>query len=99
MGSEYILRCCKIRLSGGTGWTSSPLSRMVVARVHELYLLERGTSARHSLPAGLRGSQHDIQSGAPGSVPAELRGARYDVVVNWIAFLPSDVERDLAWFA
>ncbi|HEX3906192.1 MAG TPA: SDR family oxidoreductase [Polyangia bacterium] len=86
----------KILFIGGTGNISSTLTRLVVERGHELHLVNRGKSRKHPLPAGVRVINHDVHSGTP---PAELRGARYDVVVNWIAFLPSDVERDLAWFA
>ncbi len=86
----------KILFIGGTGNISSTLTRLVVERGHELHLLNRGKSSKHPLPAGVRVINHDIHSGA---APAALRGARYDVVVNWIAFLPADVERDLAWFA
>jgi nucleoside-diphosphate-sugar epimerase len=86
----------KILFIGGTGNISSTLSKLAVERGHELYLLNRGKSRKHPLPAGVRVIEHDIHVGGP---PAELRGARYDVVVNWIAFLPSDVERDLSWFA
>ena len=89
----------KILFIGGTGNISSTLSKLVVERGHELHLLNRGKSSKHPLPSGVRVINHDIHSSAVGSLPAELRGARYDVVVNWIAFLPSDVERDLAWFA
>jgi len=86
----------KILFIGGTGNISSTLSNLVVERGHELHILNRGRTSKHPLPAGVRLINHDIHSGVP---PADLRGARYDVVVNWIAFLPSDVERDLAWFA
>ncbi|HXT97776.1 MAG TPA: SDR family oxidoreductase [Polyangia bacterium] len=86
----------KILFIGGTGNISSTLSKLVVEKGHELHLLNRGKSRKHPLPAGVRVIEHDIHSGVP---PAALRGARYDVVVDWIAFLPSDVERDLAWFA
>ena len=86
----------KILFIGGTGNISSTLSKLAVERGHELYLLNRGKSRKHPLPAGVRVIEHDIHVGGP---PAALRGARYDVVVNWIAFLPSDVERDLSWFA
>ena len=86
----------KILFIGGTGNISATLSRLVVERGHELHLLNRGKSRKHPLPAGARAINHDVHSGA---FPTELRGVRYDVVVDWIAFLPSDVERDLAWFA
>jgi nucleoside-diphosphate-sugar epimerase len=95
MSAEYILRAMKILFIGGTGNISSTLTRLVVERGHELHLLNRGKTSKHPLPAGVRIINHDVHSGAP---PAALRGARYDVVVNWIAFLPSDVERDIAWF-
>ena len=86
----------KILFVGGTGNISSTLSRLVVERGHELHLLNRGKSHKHPLPAGVRVIAHDVHGGA---FPEALRGARYDVVVNWIAFLPSDIERDLAWFS
>jgi len=87
----------KILFIGGTGNISSTLSKLVVERGHELHLLNRGKSSKHPLPAGVQVINHDVHSS--GGPPAALRGARYDVVVNWIAFLPSDVERDIAWFA
>src|SRR5215467_11126229 len=96
MTVEYILPRMKILFIGGTGNISSTLSKLVVERGHELHLLNRGKTSKHPLPAGVRLINHDIHAGTP---PAELRGARYDVVVNWIAFLPSDVERDISWFA
>jgi nucleoside-diphosphate-sugar epimerase len=85
----------KILFIGGTGNISSTLSRLVVERGHELDLINRAQSHKHSLPKGVRVIAHDIQSGV---APAALRGARYDVVVDWIAFHAADIERDLAWF-
>jgi nucleoside-diphosphate-sugar epimerase len=92
---EYILPAVKILFIGGTGNISSTVSRLVVERGHELHLINRGKSRRHPLPAGVRIIEHDVHAGAP---PEALRGARYDVVVDWIAFLPADIGRDLAWF-
>jgi nucleoside-diphosphate-sugar epimerase len=85
----------KILFIGGTGNISAAVSRLVVARGHELHLLNRGRSRRHPVPDGARVIAADVHGGA---VPDALRGASYDVVVDWIAFTPRDIERDLAWF-
>jgi nucleoside-diphosphate-sugar epimerase len=86
----------KILFIGGTGNISSTLSRLIVEQGHELHLVNRGKSSKYPLPEGVEVIPHDVHSGAP---PAALRGARYDVVVDWIAFSPADVERDIAWFS
>jgi len=85
----------KILFIGGTGNISSVLSRLVVAKGHELHLLNRAQSRPHPIPEGARVITADVH--APG-VPEGLRGAAYDVVVDWIAFTPRDIERDLSWF-
>ena len=60
-----------------------------------MHLLNRGKTLKHPLPKGAKVIAHDVHGGAP---PAALRGARYDVVVDWIAFTPPHIERNLAWF-
>lgn len=86
----------KILFIGGTGNISSTLSRQLVEQGHELHLVNRGKSSKYPLPKAVKVIAHDVHSGAP---PAALKGAAYDVVVDWIAFTPADVERDIAWFS
>ncbi len=80
---------------GGTGFISTAVSRQAVARGLDLYLLNRGIRERE-VP-GARRLTADIHAG--DDVAAALRGLAFDVVVDWIAFTPADVERDLALFA
>ena len=79
---------------GGTGFISTAVSRLAVAEGVELYLLNRGL--RGAPLAGTHGLTADINK--PEEVRAALSGLRFDVVVNWIAFTPEDIERDLALF-
>ena len=79
---------------GGTGFISAAVSRQAVAEGFDLYLLNRGL--RGAPPAGTHPLTADINN--PGEVRAVLRGMRFDVIVNWIAYTPADIERDLALF-
>jgi nucleoside-diphosphate-sugar epimerase len=84
----------KVLFLGGTGVISASVSRMAVARGIELCLLNRG-KRQADLP-GARCLAADVQK--PDEVRAALRGLRFDVVVDWIAYRPEHVERDLALF-
>lgn len=84
----------KVLFIGGTGFISAEVSRQAVARGVELYLLNRGL--RSETPAGCHALAADINR--PEEVGAALRGLRFDVVVDWIAYTPADVERDLSLF-
>ena len=79
---------------GGTGFISTAVSRLAVAEGVELYLLNRGL--RSAAPPGAHGLTADINR--PEEVRAALRGLQFDVVVNWIAYTPEDIERDLSLF-
>jgi nucleoside-diphosphate-sugar epimerase len=79
---------------GGTGFISMAVSRLAVAEGIELYLLNRGLKG--APPAGSHGLTADINR--PEEVRAALRGLQFDVVVNWIAYTPEDIERDLSLF-
>jgi len=79
---------------GGTGFISAAVSRQAVAAGVELYLLNRGlrgapTPGAHALTADINDAEE---------VRAALNGLRFDAVVNWIAYTPEDIERDLALF-
>jgi nucleoside-diphosphate-sugar epimerase len=84
----------KVLFIGGTGFISTAVSRRAVAEGVELYLLNRGL--RGAPPEGTHALTADINQ--PEEVRAALRGLEFDVVVNWIAYTPEDIERDLSLF-
>lgn len=84
----------KVLFIGGTGNISSAVSRLALARGVELCHVNRGRSG--SLP-GVRTLVADVH--APGALERALGGERFDVVVDWIAFTPEHVQRDLELFA
>ena len=86
----------KVLFIGGTGIISSACSPLAVERGIDLYLLNRGQSAR-AVPDGatvLIGDLHD-----PASMDAALGDHEFDVVVNWLVFTPDQIEADMARFA
>jgi nucleoside-diphosphate-sugar epimerase len=80
---------------GGTGIVSSACSRLALRRGIRLTLLRRGQHRADWL-AGAETVQADIND--PAAVAQALRGRQFDVVVNFIAFTPADIERDLELF-
>jgi nucleoside-diphosphate-sugar epimerase len=85
----------KILFIGGTGVISSACSRACLKRGDELYLLNRGLSGNR-LPQGSRHIQADIND--TDQVTALLGDETFDCVVDWVAYTPADVERDVALF-
>jgi len=88
----------KVLFIGGTGLISSACSELAVQRGMELYLLNRGQETRYSAPDGahlLAGDVYQDES----DVAAMLAEQHFDVVVDWIAFTPTDIERDLRLFS
>ncbi len=85
----------KVLFIGGTGIISSACSALALERGMELYLLNRGQSAR-GVPDGATVPHGDIRD--PASVEAALGDLQFDAVVNWIAFTPEHIETDLALF-
>ena len=83
----------KILFIGGSGVISRAAAQQTIAEGHELWLLNRGKrppiEGAHSLVADLA----DIEG-----VRAVLRDHTWDVVVQWIAFAPADIRRDLELF-
>jgi len=87
----------KILFIGGTGLISSACSELAVALGHELFILNRSASTKYPVPHGATLLTGDIH--ADGSHLSELlSGHRFDAVVDWIAFTPQDIERDLRLF-
>jgi nucleoside-diphosphate-sugar epimerase len=84
----------RILFIGGTGVISTAVSRQAVARGFDLYLLNRGM--RQTDLRGCHFLTADINR--PEEVHVALRDMTFDVVVDWIAYTPQDIERDLALF-
>ena len=85
----------KVLFIGGTGFISMAVSRLAVARGIELYHLNRGK--RGVEVAGVRSLVGDIHQ--PEQARQALGDQRFDVVVDWIAYTPADIERDLSLFS
>jgi len=83
----------RVLFVGGTGNISAATSRMAVERGIDLVHLNRG---RHGGVAGVRRIEADYSDAS--AVDAALGGERFDAVVNWIAFTPGQVERDILLF-
>lgn len=84
----------KVLFIGGTGNISTAVSRLCVERGIDLYLLNRG--ANKVKIEGGKTMIGDIHQ--PQTLAAILKNHAWDVVVNWIAFHPTDIERDLNLF-
>ena len=80
---------------GGTGIISTPCTSLALERGIEITVLNRGLRAP-SLPPGARSLTMDIDDNS--AVSHALAAESFDVVVDWIAFEPAQVERDIALF-
>ena len=88
----------KVLFIGGTGIISSACSPLAVECGMELFLFNRGSSnAIRPVPAGAQvfiGDINDLQA-----MEEILAQHSFDVVVNWIAYQPEDIERDIQLFS
>jgi nucleoside-diphosphate-sugar epimerase len=87
----------KILFIGGTGLISSACSELARQRGFELFILNRGQSKQYPMPPGAKWLTADVHNAAEAA--EKLRKHEFDAVVDWIAFTPADIERDLALFA
>jgi nucleoside-diphosphate-sugar epimerase len=85
----------RVLFIGGTGVISSACSELALARGIELYLLNRGESARPA-PVGAQVLHADIRDRA--QTKAALAGLTFDAVVDWVAFTPEHVAIDIELF-
>ena len=85
----------RVLFIGGTGNISTSVSRLAVANGIELVLLNRGR--RECAIAGAEQLCVDIDDVA--AVTEALGDRTFDAVVNWIAFVPEHIERDIKLFA
>ncbi len=84
----------KILFIGGTGIISTACTALAAERGFELTLLTRGKRPAN-IPSGVRILTEDVNS---PSLAAKLGHEKFDAVVDWIAFTPADIERDIALF-
>jgi nucleoside-diphosphate-sugar epimerase len=86
----------RVLFVGGTGNISSSCSRVAVAAGIDLYHLNRGTSGV-TPPDGVTTLKADINDRA--AVETALSGHTFDAVVDWIAFTPDQIKRDIELFS
>jgi len=84
----------RVLFIGGTGIISTACTRLAIERGIDLTLLTRGRRA--PVVAGVKALAADIED-RDAAVRA-LGDATFDAVVDWIAYEPAHVERDIALF-
>ena len=82
---------------GGTGTISSGIARRATALGWEIWLLNRGTRTDRVVP-GAKVLSGDVNMDE-GAIAKLLAGRDFDVVVDFIAFVPGQLERDVRLFA
>lgn len=87
----------KVLFIGGTGLISSACSELAAQRGMDLTILNRSVSQKHPIPEGARLLVGDVR-GDPEQLVGVLKGQQFDAVVDWIAFTPADIERDIQLF-
>ncbi len=80
---------------GGTGRISKAVSDEIVSRGHELYVLNRGNH-NEVLRDSVKTFTCDIFD--EEAVKNKLEGHTFDTVVEWFAFVPEHIERDIRLF-
>ena len=83
----------KILFIGGSGVISRAATEQTIAAGHELWLLNRGKRRPVDGAKSIVADMADV-----AGTRAALRGHTWDVVVQWIAFAPADIRRDLELF-
>jgi nucleoside-diphosphate-sugar epimerase len=85
----------RVLFIGGTGNISIAATRLCAEQGVDLTLLNRGRS-NVPVPEGVRQIKADIRDGS--SAREALRGEEFGVVVDWVAYVPEQVETDIALF-
>lgn len=80
---------------GGTGRISKAVSLEIKQRGYELFVLNRGNH-NENLPENVTTFTCDIFD--EEAVKKALKGHTFDVVVEWFAFTPEHIERDIRLF-
>ncbi len=84
----------KILFIGGTGIISTASTALAAQRGFDLTLLTRGQH-EPKLPPGVKTLIADVND---ASINQKLAHESFDAVVDWIAYTPADIERDLKLF-
>lgn len=84
----------KVLFIGGTGNISSVVSKIAISRNIELYHLHRGNGEPIEVAIDLIADINDRPA-----VEKVLKDHYWDAVVNWIAYLPTDITRDFELFS
>jgi len=84
----------KILFIGGTGIISTASTALAAQRGMDVTLLTRGQHPSQ-LPPGVKALMADVNDPA---LPQQLEHESFDAIVDWIAFTPADIERDLKLF-
>ena len=87
----------KILFIGGTGIISSACSDLAVARGHELFMVNRSVSKKIPVPEGATVFQADVYN-EEAHLARLLSDHHFDAVVDYLAYHPNDIERDLRLF-
>ena len=85
----------RVLFIGGTGIISTACTQLAAQRGIDLTLATRGPARRE--PAGRR-QDPDHRYGRRRRRGTNPGGTSFDVVVDWIAFTPAQIERDLKLF-
>lgn len=86
----------KVLLIGGTGTISMAITKLLLRKGEEVWLLNRGTRTAE-LPEGANFITTDI--GNEEETAKKLEGMTFDAVCEFIGFVPSQLERDYRLFA
>ena len=87
----------KLLFIGGTGIISSACSDLALSRGHELHIINRSVSMKYPLPEGATLLKGDVYADE-AHLTSLLADHHFDAVVDYIAFSPQDIERDLRLF-
>ena len=87
----------KLLFIGGTGLISSACSDLAIQRGHKLFLLNRSASKKYPAPEAATVLQADIYADS-AHLSALVADQHFDAVVDFIAFSPYDIQRDLSLF-
>ena len=81
---------------GGTGNISTASAKLALSRGIDLSILSRGQRTRSEI---IDATYITGDINAISQIKEQLRGQHYDVVVNFIAYKPDEIERDIQLFS
>jgi nucleoside-diphosphate-sugar epimerase len=86
----------RVLFIGGTGNISTACARLALSRDIDLHILSRGNQKKPGLE---KASFITADINKHQQVKSALEGMAFDVVVNFIAYTPAEVERDVQLFS